>query len=498
MPVMTYKNGFEPKDARTVHSYDQDDDFDDFDDWSLESTPPRPRRQRKTGTQALVEFLNTTSPEEFQKTPPPTGPTKRRSTRFFLRRLNKNKSSSSSTASSTPSSTSGGSSSASLYQQGVPHTIHRKNYIEIVTGHPTRLPHYYDPVTQGGVSVGVGVGAGAGVGHPFQALTSASKISLNEPILPTRRESSLHAPSIRSLSIHRSPTYPTTPSTATKINAPATINTSFSSSGITTSTAATSPTTPGVPASALKLPKMSTTTNDDDSSDIRNGDDDGKNANDDGGDKKRNIVDALVATCDGMDVIEAGLIQRLKQCQLSGVDTPMDMMTAKLTEEHIRALKVSAAAAASDHEQQHGPKTKKGRTRHAQVQTLDRPCDDTEEEKKRAQQAAAATATAKATSKSNAQTVEELQLELAQERQERQRLAAALETTSDHFEVLSGLAYKKLRELWEEKLRWENACIELNGKLMMAEKNDGGKDHGNDDMNDAWTEDYQQSDYIVG
>ena len=41
------------------------------------------------------------------------------------------------------------------------------------------------------------------------------------------------------------------------------------------------------------------------------------------------------------------------------------------------------------------------------------------------------------------------------------RAEAALENALDHFEVISGLAYKKLREIWEEKVRWENACMEL-------------------------------------
>jgi hypothetical protein len=204
MPLMTtYKSGFEPKDARTINIYDDDDDFDDFDDWSLETTPPRPRR-RKTGTQALVEFLNTTSPEEFRKMPPPktthstpitpsttAATTKQRtSTPFFLRRRNKNKTTSSSSI-LTSNASATGSSLTSLHHQGAPNTIHRKNYIEIIAHNPTRIPHYYESITSATTAT-------------IQTLATGSKISLNEPVLPNRRESSLYSASIRSMSIKSS------------------------------------------------------------------------------------------------------------------------------------------------------------------------------------------------------------------------------------------------------------------------------------------------------
>ncbi|ORZ17327.1 hypothetical protein BCR42DRAFT_30323 [Absidia repens] len=480
MPLMTtYKSGFEPKDARTINTYEDDDDFDDFDDWSLESTPPRPRR-RKTGTQALVEFLNTTSPEEFRRVPLPktthstpitttsTTTTKQRtSTPFFLRRRNKNKTSSSSSILASNASTAG-SSSTSLHHQGAPNTIHRKNYIEIIAHNPTRIPHYYDP----GTPMPTTVAAAAAI----QNLASGSKISLNEPVLPTRRESSLYSASIRSMSIKSpSSSYP-------KMNS--------------------NPLSPGSPTKAKD--ELDHNKND--------------NIN-----KKKNMVDAMVATCDGMDVIEAGLIQRLKQCELYGIDKPMDVLTAQLTEEHIRALKVSsittaaaiaeAAAVVPTADQQRRSVGQKKRSRHAQVQTL--PWDgststsiaSTTNKDTFSSSIAATSATAATSSSSTTATeptdsaVEELQQQLAQERQERQRLEAALESTCDHFEVLSGLAYKKLRELWEEKLRWENACIELNDRLVIIGQNNvGGVRQGGNvggPVDDLLTEDYQHSDFIV-
>ncbi|KAI8344786.1 hypothetical protein BC941DRAFT_464995 [Chlamydoabsidia padenii] len=430
MPMMTYKSGFEPKDARTINTY-EDDDFDDFDDWSLETTPPRPRR-RKTATQALVEFLNTTSPEEFKKNPPPPitlNNTKRTSTPFFLRRRNKNKSSPSNSTILPSTSSTGGSSSNSL---GAPNTIPRKNYIEIIAHNPTRLPQYYDSYT----------GAGG--------LASGSKISLNEPILPTRRDSSLYSASIRSLSI-KSPTY-------SKVNLK-------------------SPTSPRTP-----QPTTTTITTASDNQDNNKGkaisDNDQDNNKDKEDEKKRKMVDAMVATCDGMDVIEAGLIQRLKQCQLYGIDKPMDVVTARLTEEHIRALKVSAS------QQVGGIKNK---SRHVQVQT-DLSWDNTNGSRASIQE----TNHTDNTTVPFSSSVEELQQQLAQERQERRRLEAALELTCDHFEVLSGLAYKKLRELWEEKLRWENACIEMNEQLLAMGQHKNGY---NNNMDDIMTEDYPHSDF---
>jgi hypothetical protein len=227
-------------------------------------------------------------------------------------------------------------------------------------------------------------------------------------------------------------------------------------------------------------------------------------------DKKKNMVDAMVATCNGMDVIEAGLIQRLKQCQLYGIDKPMDMLTTKLTDEHIRALKVSSSIAATDQWRTEQTEIKKKRSRHAQVQTL--PWDGSSstcglvvsDEKDATQKttisqgmtATTMTNTETATTKEQSDSVilEDLQRQLAQERQERQRLEAALETTCDHFEVLSGLAYKKLRELWEEKLRWENACIELNDRLATV----GQNSNSGRPIDGILTEDFQHSDFIVG
>ncbi|KAI8147899.1 hypothetical protein BJV82DRAFT_593849 [Fennellomyces sp. T-0311] len=62
-------------------------------------------------------------------------------------------------------------------------------------------------------------------------------------------------------------------------------------------------------------------------------------------------------------------------------------------------------------------------------------------------------------------TVEQLERQIAEEKRRQKRLQAAIEESTDQFEVLSGLAYIKLRELWEEKNCWVNAWYALNDRL---------------------------------
>jgi hypothetical protein len=42
--------------------------------------------------------------------------------------------------------------------------------------------------------------------------------------------------------------------------------------------------------------------------------------------------------------------------------------------------------------------------------------------------------------------------------------------SNDKSELLSALAYKKLRELWEEKSRWEAACFELQERFTQLDQ----------------------------
>ncbi|CAM0138677.1 hypothetical protein VKS41_008408 [Umbelopsis sp. WA50703] len=69
-------------------------------------------------------------------------------------------------------------------------------------------------------------------------------------------------------------------------------------------------------------------------------------------------------------------------------------------------------------------------------------------------------------------TIDMLQQQLAEEQRSKRRLIAAMRDSRDKNELLSALAYKKLRELWEEKCKWEGDCLELRGRLMEMEGND--------------------------
>ncbi|KAI9472929.1 hypothetical protein BDB00DRAFT_793504 [Zychaea mexicana] len=64
---MPHTNAFQPKNARIVNTFDDDDDLDDA---SLFGSSITSSTKKTSGTQALADFLNTTSPEEFQRPSP--------------------------------------------------------------------------------------------------------------------------------------------------------------------------------------------------------------------------------------------------------------------------------------------------------------------------------------------------------------------------------------------------------------------------------------------
>ncbi|CAO3631277.1 unnamed protein product [Cunninghamella blakesleeana] len=525
---MAYKSGYEPKDARTISTYEDDDDFDDFDNWSL--------------IQHLDELRN--DPEEFKKAPPPPATTtKKTTTPFFLRKKNKNKSSNGNSSSK--------SSESSTYN-ALPNIIHRKNYIEIIPHTGSRLPHFYEPMSGN-----------------IPALATGSKPSLNEPVLPSRRDSSLYAASIRSLSIkspskaqhnnnnnnsnnnnsnnnnnnnshhhHHHQHHPT----VSRSNSTKTSNSGnyhhyplqrTASSEINTYPSKTivSPPSPN-----LKTVLSSSANSSQTSLILKERE------------KNKKMVDAMITAYEGMDVIEAGLIQRLKQCELADEKIPSDAVSTVLAEEHIRALKVSANAERLYQQQlldlqqyqqsqlqldQQQLKNKK-KIRHVQVQTLPwnekenssslslslssekidknttsvnastNTINDQQQELPSLSPSTSSTSTTttnqhplnetnpnesenqQENTNNEPESIEELKRQLLQERQERQRLEASLQVTCDHFEVLSGLAYKKLRELWEEKIRWENISVELNGRLAAMGKNADGSSMTDGESNSAY------------
>ncbi|CAM0138230.1 hypothetical protein VKS41_001471 [Umbelopsis sp. WA50703] len=66
--------------------------------------------------------------------------------------------------------------------------------------------------------------------------------------------------------------------------------------------------------------------------------------------------------------------------------------------------------------------------------------------------------------------VSQLQTQLSDEQRAKKRLMAAMNDSNDKSEILNALAYKKLRELWEEKCRWESVCFDLQERFMQGEQ----------------------------
>lgn len=333
---MAIKSSFEPKDARITfeeEDYQSDEEKDTSNDWNQQQP-----RKRKTGTQALVEFLNTTCPEEFQKDAP-----KRASALFFRKRK--------STASST-------------------NEKQRKNYIEIIA----------NPFN-------------------FKPKNSKSPPSSSHPIIPMRKGTIL--PKCNVGSINNTP----------NMLVPAPL---LSKGG-------------AIVRPCLQPQQHFEEEPEEDEEEILNVL------------PKPQSATSLSVVAEEDDIIEKGLKQRLNHYKELHLQKPSDLISKSVAREHTMALEV-VFSMVNDHQQQREEnKKRKPKTRHIQVQTM--PCDNI----------------------GMAQGDEVLmvvQQELEQERLLNSKLEATLEELTDHYETLCGLAYSKLRQVWEEKVRWENACFE--------------------------------------
>ncbi|KAI8384906.1 uncharacterized protein BYT42DRAFT_564012 [Radiomyces spectabilis] len=402
--MMLHKNAFEPKDARIINLYENDND-DDLDDLSLFGSESKKNRKLMTGTQALAEFLNTTSPEEFQRHPP------EKSTLSFLKRIPRRVTNS---PRSSPLQTTLSSSSTLLESTS---TIHRRNYIEIVPKLEVQTSTSSPP-------------AGASL------VTSPSSQQI--PMLPSKnRDSSLYSGSLRhSMSIRSQMSTRIRP--LGRHDTTTTLSTQASGGNRRSATGSSAPvihTYNGTDTASIM-------------EDFNSGDRDKL------GDTEKQAYALVVAHVADKDPIEAGLLSRLQRYRFAQAEIPSNIVAAKLADEHLRALKASCVnppTIVSAH-----PARRKAR--HIQVQTM--PLVEStpsvnepgkNKQCKKCQQPVS----------SDHASIQSLQRQLEEERLRRQRLQAALEETFDHFETLSGMAYKRLRELWEEKLRWENACMEL-------------------------------------
>lgn len=362
------KSSFQPKNPRAVSIYHIDED--DMDDLIEEKV--NNGKKGMTGTQALVEFLKTTSPEEFQRNIPTTERSSNIFSRIRKQKRNQPKSSSSSSTTTTTTTTtthapplptpsistrSIPSSTISLpstltaptsYHGSEINSTIRKNHIEII---PQKS---------------------ASINSRSPSFETSSFVSRNkgtgEPILPNKkRESSLY-----SGSLHYS----------NSVNS--------------------------------KLFKLN---------------------------------DEYLSKSDGVDTIESALLQRLERMKLINHELPSNQVATGLAAEHVRALGITLSL-----DNDHLINDQKKNTRHMQVQT-DFNSDTTME------------TTTNITTTTTTTTQQDIDFENRAKRAE-----AALENALDHFEVITGLAYKKLRELWEEKMRWENACMDLRDRLVLLEQ----------------------------
>jgi hypothetical protein len=420
------KNSFQPKDARAVSIYHQDDMDDEMDDLlshNSEKVTSSGNKKIMTGTQALVEFLKTTSPEEFQRSTVQT----ERSSNIFSRIGRKQKRSTqppapipspSLSSRSVPSSTASLPVTLTSTSSTVPtsyhgsellnnNTIHRKNYIEIVP-------------QQSQTTKMISRSAGNSRSPSFETTTSIQSFVLRnnnnnnntnnkgaaerergEPILPNKkRESSLYSGSLRH-------------SVSIKSQLSTTHNNRISA---------------GRP-SLIKIDLKNASTAD----------------------------EYLTTKSDSMDTIESALLQRLERLKLMNHDIPSDQIATGLATEHIRALGITHTLDNITNYQQHDDKRK---IRHMQVQTEQVVLNTSD------MNVQVENDTTQDTTTTTTSTEEEND---DYERRAR-RAEAALENALDHFEVISGLAYKKLREIWEEKMRWENACMELRDRLVLLEQ----------------------------
>lgn len=367
------KSSFQPKNPRAVSIYHIDeDDMDDLLDEKVNGG-----KKIMTGTQALVEFLKTTSPEEFQRTVP------ERSSNIFARIRKQKRNHPTPPPVPTPSISAKSVPSSTI---SLPVTINstytaptsyhgselnnstsgnaRKNYIEIK---PQKM-------------VSRSAGNSRSPSFETSSFVSRNNNSINnnnnnknnnnssnkgEPILPNKkRESSLY-----SGSLHYS----------NSINS--------------------------------KLYKLN---------------------------------DEYLSKSDEMDEIESALLQRLERMKLINHQLPGDQVATGLATEHVRALAITHSL-----DNDHLRNDQKKNIRHMQVQT----------------EIEANVAVQTIINKPTSTSKDDVDFENRAKRAE-----AALENALDHFDVITGLAYKKLREIWEEKMRWENACMDLRDRLVVLEQ----------------------------
>lgn len=406
---MPHKNAFQPKDARTVSVTSSDDDDDDFN--SLVPRTNRPSRRPSTGTQALADFLNNTSPEEFQRAPPPqTSSHTITGSSFFKRRKNKLNSSN---ASTTSSHTSGSSTASS---RPAPAAVYLTNH---------SAPPTYEPA-------------------PHKNNSTQAKKAAPVPVPSTSQgrpavadsQGSIHAPK------SRQPQEPRVASTST-------------------STSMSPPTSPVQGTMSPALPNA--THNKRRESSIYSGG--GSLRRLAGGGSTRNKYQSPFTSMNSQQLAHTQRRSEAKGGGLKLMDLfeaekhPIDAALQQRLDE--RAQGESVAPTPEERTKAVGSGATSTRIRHAQTQTVEEMEGTKEHDTDAAPVSSSSSGEEIGNVPSTGLSATELKRRIAEERRQQKHLQLAIDNSADQFEVLSGLAYKKLRMLWEEKVRWENAYFDL-------------------------------------
>lgn len=459
-------NRYQPKDARTIETFD-DDLLDESSSFMLGASSISSSSERKpvSSTQALVEFLNTTSPEEFHRKEWTSSPGAGASgggggtNAFFKRRKNKQQQPNFSSASSTlPSSSSSGgnagnaksvaSSNSTLFSSTTSSgdtqkstALQRKNYTEITAKYPhlpadthtvrnnnddhiATAPPYQQPVTASKSTadapkpaplrnVSLRSGAGA-VGDGESVAYSFAEPAAKSPILPTRsrhRESSLYSGSLRQ-------------------------------------------------SNSIKFMSGGRSRNYWDLHSNGGGSDKFASYKTRDSDK----IPILLSLFDRDGYVKASKSTREPDPDVdTALDTALLERMKKYTDQHQDS---------SHHHHHHYQQQQSEENielengdelrciRHAQTQTNDGTTPNHKHD-----QHTYHTSSSISQQEDPAAYIEHLKKQIARERVKKDRLRMAYDNSCDQFEVLSGLAYKKLRVLWEEKTRWESAWFELSSQV---------------------------------
>ncbi|KAI8364872.1 hypothetical protein EDC96DRAFT_575543 [Choanephora cucurbitarum] len=149
-----------------------------------------------------------------------------------------------------------------------------------------------------------------------------------------------------------------------------------------------------------------------------------------------------IETTDEHDIVEDGLKQRLALYEQLNLEKPGDTLSKIIAHDYLDTRKTTEY-----------PKTFQKNARHVQIQTM--PLDVMSLEN------AFVTLENQDNKEDTGDSAKSIKKELQEARTKNARLEAALRETHDQLELISGVAYQRLKQMWQEKMMWEQACIQV-------------------------------------